>query len=244
MKRKNLNSHQVPSEPGKQEARAITPNVAHNASTFAWHKYSLYEKLLRIVAYMLRSFPKCACNWTKTASITDPAEYVPSLNRKNWPSPSDRDLKTDECVCTVEPASQRVYYPLSGVLKLNFGSDPVTSWAGVQTASGNFSVPLWNLPPFPILILKVSSQCWSFNFVMIFDSSYKNVCTISFFNIAYKSKNENHLFWCIFIFLFVDKMLCVIFADFLLKDLTHLLGPGGCCKQTIDQRNDKLDRLV
>ena len=82
MKRNNLNSHQVPSEPGKQEARAITPNVAHNASTFAWHKYSLYKKLLRIVAYMLRSFPKCACNWTKTASVTDPAEYVPSLNRK------------------------------------------------------------------------------------------------------------------------------------------------------------------
>ena len=73
MKRNKSKSDQVPSEPEKK-ATAITANVANIASTFEWQMYSTYEKILRFIAYMLRSMPKFACNWTKAGTITDPAE--------------------------------------------------------------------------------------------------------------------------------------------------------------------------
>ena len=72
MKRNNFNSDLVPSEPEKQEATVITAIVGNSALTFVWQKYSSYEKLLRVVAYMLRSLPTFACNWTETGSNTDP----------------------------------------------------------------------------------------------------------------------------------------------------------------------------
>ena len=74
IKRNKSKSDQVPSEPEEQETTSITANVANNASTSEWQKYSSYEKLLRIVAYMLRSLPKSGCSRTKTGSIDDPAE--------------------------------------------------------------------------------------------------------------------------------------------------------------------------
>ena len=77
-----FNSHQVPSEPKKQEATAITANVANKASTFEWQKYSWYKKNLRIPVYLLLSLPKFACNKTETGSFTDPVNYLPSLNSK------------------------------------------------------------------------------------------------------------------------------------------------------------------
>ena len=58
----------------KQEATAVTATVAENESTFQWQMYSSYEKLLRIVAYMLRLLPKSDCNRTKTGFVDDPAE--------------------------------------------------------------------------------------------------------------------------------------------------------------------------
>ena len=70
----NSKSDQLPSEPEKQGATAIIANIANIASTFEWQKYSSYEKLLRIIAYMLRLKPKFACNGSKTESIFVPAE--------------------------------------------------------------------------------------------------------------------------------------------------------------------------
>ena len=87
---------------------------------------------------MLRSFPTFGCNWTETGSNIDPTEYVPSLNRgKKWSSPSNRDLKTGDFAWIVEPASPRAYYPLTRIVKLNFGSEPIVCLAEVRTASGN-----------------------------------------------------------------------------------------------------------
>ena len=44
------------------------------ATTFEREKYSSYEKLLRIVAYVLRLLPKNESKRTDTGFITDPAE--------------------------------------------------------------------------------------------------------------------------------------------------------------------------
>ena len=60
LKRDKFKSSQVPPEHKKQAATAITTNVANNASIFEWQKYSSYEKLLRIIAYLLRLLPKFA----------------------------------------------------------------------------------------------------------------------------------------------------------------------------------------
>ena len=72
-KKNKFKSDQKPSENEKQEATAITANVANMASTFESKIYSLYEKLLRIVAYMLRSTPNFPCNRTKSGSNFAPA---------------------------------------------------------------------------------------------------------------------------------------------------------------------------
>ena len=70
-------------------------------------------------------------------------EYVPSLNsRTKWTSPYNRDLQTGDLVCIVEPTSPRDYYPLAGVVKLNFGSDAVAHLAEVGTASRNLIRPV------------------------------------------------------------------------------------------------------
>ena len=52
----------------------LTATVTTTASTFEWQKYSSYEKLLRIVVYMLRLLPKYSANRTDCGLITDPAE--------------------------------------------------------------------------------------------------------------------------------------------------------------------------
>ena len=57
-----------------QETTASTANVAPSTGTFEWQKYGSYEKLLRILAYMLRISPKFSGNRTNTGAITDPAE--------------------------------------------------------------------------------------------------------------------------------------------------------------------------
>ena len=44
------------------------------AETFEWQKYCSYEKLLRIVAYMLRLLDKNSLFRRPTFAITDPAE--------------------------------------------------------------------------------------------------------------------------------------------------------------------------
>ena len=73
-KLKNFDFIEVNTEPVYQETTANTASVASNVLTLEWQKYSSYEKLLRIVAYILRISPKFSCNRTKTRAITDPVE--------------------------------------------------------------------------------------------------------------------------------------------------------------------------
>ena len=73
-KMKNFDFIEVNTEPIYQETTANTASVASNVLTLEWLKYSSYEKLLRIVAYILRILPNFSCNRTKTRAITDPVE--------------------------------------------------------------------------------------------------------------------------------------------------------------------------
>ena len=75
-KLKNFDPDKVPTETKYQETTANTASVVCNALTLEWQKYSSYEKLLRILAYILRLLPKFSGNRTKTGSITDPAELA------------------------------------------------------------------------------------------------------------------------------------------------------------------------
>ena len=61
-------------ETKEHQCTTITATVTEIATTFKWQKYSSYEKLLRIVAYMLRLLPKNESKRTDTGFITDPTE--------------------------------------------------------------------------------------------------------------------------------------------------------------------------
>ena len=75
----------------EHQCTTITATVTEIATTFKWQKYSSYEKLLRIVAYMLRLLPKNESKRTDTGFITDPTEldnaqqrlFHPSFNTEN-----------------------------------------------------------------------------------------------------------------------------------------------------------------
>ena len=73
-KLKNFNSIEVNTEPVHQEKTANTASVAFSVLTLEWQKYSSYEKLLRLVAYILRISPKFSGYRTKPGAITDPIE--------------------------------------------------------------------------------------------------------------------------------------------------------------------------
>ena len=57
-----------------QETTANTASVTPDVLTLEWQRYSSYEKLLRIVAFILRILPRFSGNRTKTGAITDPVE--------------------------------------------------------------------------------------------------------------------------------------------------------------------------
>ena len=71
---KNSDPHEINIEPVYTETTTNTASVSSNVLTLEWQKYSSYEKLLRIVAYILRILPKFSCNRTKTGAITDRVE--------------------------------------------------------------------------------------------------------------------------------------------------------------------------
>ena len=70
----NFDSGEVNTEPVYQETTANTASVASNVLTLEWHRYSLYRKLLQILAYLLRFSPTFSSNRTETGAITDPLE--------------------------------------------------------------------------------------------------------------------------------------------------------------------------
>ena len=70
---KKIDHDNVPNEPKYEETTANIANVVFNALTLEWQKYSSYEKLLRILAYILL-LPILSDNRTETGSIPDPAE--------------------------------------------------------------------------------------------------------------------------------------------------------------------------
>ena len=115
IKKNKSESDQVPSEHEKQEATAITRNVANIAWTFEWQKHSSYEEFMRTVAYMLRLMPKFACNRTKIGSITDPAE-LEVAHRKLFPLLQDESIYLESKSLQKSPNNQRdfnITQPLS-----------------------------------------------------------------------------------------------------------------------------------
>ena len=73
-KLKNYDSNEINADSVYQETTANTASVTPNVLTLEWQKYSSYEKLLRIVAFILRILPRFSGNRTKTGAITDPVE--------------------------------------------------------------------------------------------------------------------------------------------------------------------------
>ena len=61
-------------ETKEHQCTTITATVTEITTTFKWQKYSSYEKVLRIVAYMLRLLPKNESKRTDNGLITDPTE--------------------------------------------------------------------------------------------------------------------------------------------------------------------------
>ena len=60
--------------PSLKTETALSSNVDINTSTFEWHKYSSFEKLLRVVSYLVRLIPKNEAYRSGTGTITDPSE--------------------------------------------------------------------------------------------------------------------------------------------------------------------------
>ena len=73
-KLKNYDSNEINVDSVYQETTANTASVTPNVLTLEWQRYSSYEKLLRIVAFILRILPRFSGNRTKTGAITDPVE--------------------------------------------------------------------------------------------------------------------------------------------------------------------------
>ena len=61
-------------KPSLKTQIALSSNADINASTFEWHKYSSFEKLLRVVAYLMRLIPKNEAYRSQTGLISDPSE--------------------------------------------------------------------------------------------------------------------------------------------------------------------------
>ena len=75
-------------------------------------------------------------------------EYVPSLNKRvKWHTHSDSTLKTVDLVWVIETDSQRGYYPLARIVKLNYGQDGCARSALVKTAIREVTRPTVKLAP-------------------------------------------------------------------------------------------------
>ena len=61
-------------KPSPKNEIVLSSNVDINTSTFEWHKYSSFEKLLRDVAYLMRLIPKNEAYRSETGTNTDPSE--------------------------------------------------------------------------------------------------------------------------------------------------------------------------
>ena len=113
-----LDPDKVPTETKYQETTANTANVVCNALTLEWQKYSSYEKLLRILAYILRLLPKFSDNRTKTGSITDLAElevaeqkFIYLVQSESFPNEKKSLLK---CLSISKPSVVKNFSPFIG----------------------------------------------------------------------------------------------------------------------------------
>ena len=68
-------------ETKEHQCTTISETVTEITTTFEWQKYSSYEKLLRIVAYMLRLLPKNETKRTVEGFITDLVELDDAQQR-------------------------------------------------------------------------------------------------------------------------------------------------------------------
>ena len=68
-------------EPSKELCTMLSETQVATAKTFEWQKYGSYEKLLRIVAYVLRLLSKNRDYRTNSGVVIDPAELENSEQR-------------------------------------------------------------------------------------------------------------------------------------------------------------------
>ena len=61
-------------KPSPKSEAALCSNADINTSIFEWPKYSSFEKLLRVVAYLMCLIPKNKAYRSETGTITDPSE--------------------------------------------------------------------------------------------------------------------------------------------------------------------------
>ena len=61
-------------KPSPKDETSLSSNADINTSTFEWHKYSSFEKLLLVVAYLMRLIQKNEAYRSETGTITDPSE--------------------------------------------------------------------------------------------------------------------------------------------------------------------------
>ena len=97
-KLKNYDSNEINADSVYQETTANTASVTPNVLTLEWQRYSSYEKLLRIVAFILRILPRFSGNRTKTGAITDPVE-LESAEQKLFFWYSPKRSRTKQKIC-------------------------------------------------------------------------------------------------------------------------------------------------
>ena len=71
---KQRNDTSSDGKPSFGDETVFNANAGINTSTFEWQKYSSYEKLLRVTAYILRLLPKNEAYRSITGAITNPSE--------------------------------------------------------------------------------------------------------------------------------------------------------------------------
>ena len=117
-KLKKLEPDKVPTETKHQETTENTANVVFNALTLEWQKYRSYEKLLNILAYILRLLPNFSNNRTKTGSITHPSKLevaeqklIYLVQSESFPNEKRSLLK---CLAISKPSATKDFSPFIG----------------------------------------------------------------------------------------------------------------------------------
>ena len=141
-----LNSRPItPVSTDSRELEALTPNqffLGQHATSFPsllpWELFEHKKSYVRAQSYTNAIWSRLLC------------EYVPSLNKRiKWRTHSDSTLKTGDFVWVVEPDNPSGYYPLTRIVKLNYGQYGCSGSALVETATREVTWPIVELALVP-----------------------------------------------------------------------------------------------